>query len=139
MLGLFAACGAEPAPLTPPKAAVLPPQRSVVVISIDGLRREYLDDQMHAICVARCWTEEMSMPGPIRSKPSPTAAPVAPEANAVPGISDAIDIATSGMHTCVVLGDAGVRCWGRNESGQLGEGSAEMRGAPGLAPRASGL
>jgi alpha-tubulin suppressor-like RCC1 family protein len=34
--------------------------------------------------------------------------------------------ATGAAHTCVVLGDGNVRCWGANESGQLGLGYKSM-------------
>lgn len=34
----------------------------------------------------------------------------------------AVDIDTSSNHTCAVLEDGGVRCWGSNGSGQLGNG-----------------
>src|SRR5512137_3016820 len=32
-------------------------------------------------------------------------------------------IATGGDHTCELIGDGGVRCWGRNDEGQLGDGT----------------
>jgi alpha-tubulin suppressor-like RCC1 family protein len=31
-------------------------------------------------------------------------------------------MATGAAHTCVILGNGNVRCWGANESGQLGLG-----------------
>jgi hypothetical protein len=45
----------------------------------------------------------------------------------VPGITTAIDIAAGGRsgsgHTCVILEDHTVRCWGNNDWGQLGNGA----------------
>ena len=35
----------------------------------------------------------------------------------------AISIATGGMHTCVILTDKSVKCWGRNDEGQTGGGT----------------
>jgi len=40
--------------------------------------------------------------------------------------SYAILLAAGAAHTCVVLGDGNVRCWGANESGQLGLGYASL-------------
>ncbi len=39
--------------------------------------------------------------------------------------SDAQTIAAGGSHTCAVLTSGGVKCWGNNEDGQLGDGGAE--------------
>lgn len=39
-------------------------------------------------------------------------------------------VAVGGRHTCAVTDDGRVRCWGGNERGQLGDGSAERRLAP---------
>ncbi len=50
----------------------------------------------------------------------------------VPGITTAVAIAAGGHHTCALLtpASAGVRCWGDNQSGQLGDGSTTDRTAP---------
>ena len=45
--------------------------------------------------------------------PSPTPVSAA-------GVSGAIDIAAGRIHTCVVVGGGGVKCWGDNSVGQLG-------------------
>ena len=55
----------------------------------------------------------------------------------VPGISTATDIATGLGFTCAVVADAGGRsvwCWGRNEYGQLGDGTGGEPGDRSLLP-----
>ena len=37
-------------------------------------------------------------------------------------------IAAGGDHTCARLNDGSVKCWGRNEYGQLGQGDIQDRG-----------
>jgi alpha-tubulin suppressor-like RCC1 family protein len=50
---------------------------------------------------------------------------------AVKGISDAVAISASMDHTtAVVLKDGTVRTWGRNESGQLGDGTKSLKRRP---------
>ncbi len=39
-------------------------------------------------------------------------------------------IAPGWEHTCALTGAAGIKCWGRNDSGQLGDGTATNRLAP---------
>lgn len=41
----------------------------------------------------------------------------------------ALTLAAGGGHNCVLLSDGGIKCWGRNESGELGLGDIESRGA----------
>ena len=40
----------------------------------------------------------------------------------------AVAVTTGDSHTCAVLDDATVRCWGINDSGQLGAGSTQTKG-----------
>jgi cysteine-rich repeat protein len=42
----------------------------------------------------------------------------------------ATQIASGANHTCVALAGGGVRCWGRNELGQLGQGDITARTGP---------
>jgi alpha-tubulin suppressor-like RCC1 family protein len=42
---------------------------------------------------------------------------------AVPGITTAIDVAVGNNHHCAVLSGGGARCWGQNQSGELGNGT----------------
>lgn len=41
----------------------------------------------------------------------------------IPNLTDAVDIASGYDHTCVLTNSGGLKCWGRNDSGQLGTGS----------------
>ncbi len=45
-----------------------------------------------------------------------------------PETPDALDIATGGFHTCAILAEGQVKCWGRNQFGQLGLGDTIDRG-----------
>lgn len=42
----------------------------------------------------------------------------------------AVEISTGGSHTCVILDDNSISCWGRNDTGQLGDGTTEKRLTP---------
>ena len=46
------------------------------------------------------------------------------------GLSDVSSISISMGHGCAALGDGTVRCWGNNETGQLGNGTRDNSDAP---------
>jgi alpha-tubulin suppressor-like RCC1 family protein len=46
------------------------------------------------------------------------------------GITNAIQLSAGYYHTCALLGDGTVRCWGDNNDGDLGNGSATMSAVP---------
>jgi alpha-tubulin suppressor-like RCC1 family protein len=49
----------------------------------------------------------------------------------VKGLSKGVrGIAAGGGHTCALNGDGGLKCWGSNKYGQLGDGTLENRSAP---------
>jgi alpha-tubulin suppressor-like RCC1 family protein len=65
----------------------------------------------------RCWGENTG--GQIGNGTITSSIPIPSQ---VVGISTAATVSASGGHTCAVLEDATVRCWGWNNSGQVGGG-----------------
>jgi alpha-tubulin suppressor-like RCC1 family protein len=43
------------------------------------------------------------------------------------GVEEAVELAVGDAYACAVLADGTVRCWGRNENGELGDGTREPR------------
>lgn len=41
----------------------------------------------------------------------------------VPGLTDVVEVSLGQFHTCALLGDGSVSCWGGNALGQLGDGT----------------
>src|SRR3989441_12170258 len=54
------------------------------------------------------------------------------------GITAAIAVDAGSFHTCALLQDGTVRCWGLNDSGQLGDGSTNNSSTPGAVAGAGG-
>ena len=48
----------------------------------------------------------------------------------VDGITNATQISAGGFHTCALLSDHTIKCWGYNNVGQLGNGSLDDSGVP---------
>lgn len=42
----------------------------------------------------------------------------------------AVSVALGVLHTCVLLDDGSVKCWGKNDKGQLGDGTTTTRSTP---------
>lgn len=49
-----------------------------------------------------------------------------------------IALAAGGDHSCAVLSDGAVQCWGKNDDGQVGDGTNTTRGKATLVPGVSG-
>jgi alpha-tubulin suppressor-like RCC1 family protein len=72
----------------------------------------------------------------IDGSPTDDSLPCAITPQPVPGITNATAIVAGGLHTCALLGDGSVRCWGANTRGQLGDGTSTDRSVitdPGVA------
>jgi alpha-tubulin suppressor-like RCC1 family protein len=83
----------------------------------------------------QCWGRNLSgelgngsfadpMTGPVGS-----AVPVA-----VAGMTTAVAISTGAFHTCAVLADGSVQCWGQNGNAQLGNGTVDNAATPVTVP-----
>jgi alpha-tubulin suppressor-like RCC1 family protein len=57
----------------------------------------------------------------------------------IPTLGDVTKIAAGDLHSCALLGDGGVRCWGNGDNGTLGSGSSSSATTPVvfIAPQAS--
>jgi alpha-tubulin suppressor-like RCC1 family protein len=72
-----------------------------------------------------CWGAGAS--GALGGGPAPaapaTAGPSSPSLVRVAGLTDAVALAAGGYETCALRAGGGVVCWGKNDSGQLGDGT----------------
>ena len=57
--------------------------------------------------------------------PTPDAVAPAPSCAAAVSSATVLDIEAGAYHTCAIMGDRSVRCWGRASDGQLGDGDVE--------------
>ena len=74
----------------------------------------------------RCWGSNVD--GQLGSPSTPSGGSSVPVA--VSGIAGAVAIATGAFHTCALLQDGTLRCWGRNDQAQLGDGTRTSAASP---------
>jgi alpha-tubulin suppressor-like RCC1 family protein len=74
----------------------------------------------------RCWGENRE--GQLGN--GATADPGVAEPVTVTGVTGALAIATGAYHTCAIMPDRTVACWGRNDQGQLGDGTLTTSSTP---------
>jgi len=74
----------------------------------------------------RCWGSNVD--GQLGSPSTPSSGSSVPVA--VSGIAGAVAIATGAYHTCALLQDGTLRCWGRNDQSQLGDGTRTSAASP---------
>jgi len=66
----------------------------------------------------KCWGRLKYVNANEKERPEDSSTPFA-----VPGLSKAIAISAGSRHTCALISDGTVKCWGRNDYGQLGNGT----------------
>jgi len=82
-----------------------------------------------------CWGRNDFGQAGLGTSDSPVSAPAA-----VTGLgSGVIQASAGGLHTCAVTSDGLAFCWGRNDFGQLGDGSTTDRSAPAAVSLGSGV
>jgi alpha-tubulin suppressor-like RCC1 family protein len=124
----------------PPESA--PPARGpsggapAPVAGLIDVRAMWLGDR-HACALlsggrAACWGDDESSQlgaGGLGGPPPPPGKAVFKPAE-VKGLKDATDLALGAHHGCALVAGGAARCWGKNDRGQLGDGTTEMRPAP---------
>jgi alpha-tubulin suppressor-like RCC1 family protein len=93
------------------------------VSAIDG--GNYFTCAVRSTGAANCWGQNSSGQvgdGTATTRLTPTA---------VSGLSSGVsDIATGGLHACALTTAGGVKCWGSNTYGQLGDGTTTIKYTP---------
>ena len=62
--------------------------------------------------------------------PNPTISVGQPQQFTATGVGGATAVHVGAFHSCAMLQDGAVRCWGANESGQLGDGTVTNASTP---------
>jgi alpha-tubulin suppressor-like RCC1 family protein len=78
----------------------------------------------------RCWGANYhGQLGVTASSPPTSSAPLL-----VSGLDAVVSLGPGARHVCVLMKNSGVRCWGQNEDGQLGDGGTVSRHTPADVP-----
>ena len=72
---------------------------------------------------ARCWGENGGRLGNGSEEASTVPVDVCADATCSSALNNVASIAAGGFHSCAVLNDGTVLCWGNDEDGQLGDGT----------------
>ena len=117
----------DPLALTPP-APVPGLSGEVTAVTVSGSYSDYYEGHACALLTdggVKCWgANNNGQLGDGTTTPSATPVSVA----ALGG--EAIAVAAGSEHTCAVLENGGVQCWGSNGDGQLGDGTREQSSVP---------
>ncbi len=81
-------------------------------------------------------TPSTTLPPTTTTVPEP--ALTAGDVNATAGLTGVVQVVAGKGHSCARLGNGKVKCWGRNASGQLGDGTFTQRLKPTFVKNASG-
>jgi alpha-tubulin suppressor-like RCC1 family protein len=77
-----------------------------------------------------CWGSEDEIGSGTATGPDDCGFPCSMTPAIVPGLSGVTAIASGSPHTCALLSDGTVACWGKNLSGELGDGTQTNRLSP---------
>jgi alpha-tubulin suppressor-like RCC1 family protein len=83
---------------------------------------------------ARCWGTNSEGQLGVGSQSPFSLTPVS-----VSGLTNAVAISGGLHHTCALIADGTVECWGTNEEGQLGDGTFTTRSLPVIQKRVTGI
>jgi alpha-tubulin suppressor-like RCC1 family protein len=99
--------------------------KTLTAITAGGYHTCALDDDGAAYCWGRNDFGELG-----DDTSTQRAAPVAVVTSGALAGKTVSELAAGGMHTCALDDDGAAYCWGRNDSGQLGNGSTNWSNAP---------
>ena len=110
---------------SPPSSAITFPTglTPVALVAGDQLACAIMDDES-LMCWGANWSGELG-DGTTTDRTSPTAVSL----NAGENV---IDVGSGDSHTCALLDDGSIKCWGNNYYGQLGDGTTTNRNTPDL-------
>ncbi len=101
----------------------LPDGKTALYLSVGGFHSCVILDNSSISCWGQN-TDGQLGDGTTTQRESPTANIT------LPGGRTALQISAGASHTCAILDNSSVSCWGENDSGQLGDGSTSQRESP---------